>query len=148
MEINFEGKNILVSGAAGHLGEQLVKDYCQSGAATLLLIDSPEHEKDLKKIEKEYEGRTRVKTYIADFRNIEEIIKVVNQIADEGIVVDVLINNAGINIMKKANEMDEEIWDCVVDVNLKGSFFLTKEIGYKSLISQKGNVVFISSSME
>ncbi|AGX41358.1 SDR family NAD(P)-dependent oxidoreductase [Clostridium saccharobutylicum] len=145
MEINFEGKNILVSGAAGHLGEQLVKDYCQSGAATLLLIDSPEHEKDLKKIEKEYEGRTRVKTYIADFRNIEEIIKVVNQIADEGIVVDVLINNAGINIMKKANEMDEEIWDCVVDVNLKGSFFLTKEIGYKSLISQKGNVVFISS---
>ncbi|MCX7842326.1 MAG: SDR family oxidoreductase [Clostridia bacterium] len=145
MDIRFEGKNILISGATGHLGIQLAEDYCNSGAHMLLLIDSPDREKQLKEMEKRFEGRVATKTYTADFRKLEDISRAVEDINGEGIMVDILVNNAGLNILRKTNEMDEEVWDMVLDVNLKGSFFLTKLIGQASLINRRGNVVFISS---
>lgn len=145
MEIDFKGKNILISGAGGHLGRELVKAYCESGASLLVLLDSPDKKEELEEVKNKYKDMTDIKTYISDFRDIDEIKKVVSDIHNDNIVIDVLINNAGINIMKKASEIDEEIWDYVIDVNLKGSFFLTKEIAYKSLIRQQGNIVFIAS---
>ncbi|MCR4944079.1 MAG: SDR family oxidoreductase [Clostridium sp.] len=145
MEISFEGKNVLISGAAGHLGSQLVKAYCEAKASLLVLLDLTDKKRELEELKNQYKDIVDIRTYTADFRNIEDIKKVVAEINKDNIVIDILVNNAGINIIKKANEIDEEIWDRVVDTNLKGSFFLTKEIGYNSLINQKGNVIFIAS---
>lgn len=145
MDIRFDEKGILISGAAGHLGRQLVKDYCSSGAKTLVLLDTLEHKNDLLELKEEYSANAKVYVYTADFRNVEEIVQVVEDIEKKGIIIDVLINNAGINILKKPGELTEDVWDYVLDVNLKGSFFLTKEVGRMSLINRKGNVIFISS---
>ena len=145
MDITFEGKNILISGAAGFVGSQLVKDYSESDAELLLILDTPDRENELKELKKKYEGKTKIKTYTADLRKVEEIKNVADKISNEGIGVDILVNNAGVNILKKVEEMDEETWDLVVNLNLKGSFFLTKEIGTRSLVERKGNIIFISS---
>lgn len=145
MKVCFEGKNILISGATGHVGRQLAKDYYLAGAKKLLLLDCPSREKELQDMQKEFEGKVMTKTYVADFRNLEDINQVVEKVATDEIMIDVLINNAGINVLKKVSEVDEEIWDYILDVNLKGSFFLTKQIALKSLIDRQGNVIFISS---
>lgn len=145
MVIDFKDKNILISGAAGHLGKQLIDDYANSGVNTLLLIDLPKCKDVLEKIKNKYKEKINIKIYTGDIRNVNEIKVIAEEISKDKIGIDILINNAGINILKKTDDMDEEDWDWVLDVNLKGSFFLTKEIAHRSLISRKGNVIFISS---
>lgn len=145
MNIQFEGKTILISGAAGSLGTQLVQDYCESGASALILIDLEEKDEELKKIANSYGSNTKIYTYCVDLTSVEQIEKVVVAIGKDQLSIDILVNNAGINILSKATETTELIWDKVLGLNLKGSFFLTKLVGESSLIENKGNVVFVSS---
>lgn len=145
MNITFEGKTILITGATGSLGKQLVHDYYESGASVLVLLDVNEKLEDLKELESEYGNERKVFIFCADFTHIDEVQKVVTEMEENNISVDVLVNNAGINILSKTNDMDESMWDQVLDINLKGSFFLTKLVGHSSLIANKGNVLFISS---
>ena len=56
--------------------------------------------------------------------------------------MDVLVNNAGVNVLQKAVEVAEDMWDYIVDLNLKGGFFLTQQIARDSLLERKGNVGF------
>lgn len=145
MDIRFDGKKVLISGATGSLGRKLAEDYCASGAETLILMDKPECLQELESMKELLRAKTEVLIYTADLRKVDEIKEAVLQMERDIVRIDVLINNAGINILKKVSEMDEESWDLVLDINLKGSFFLTKYIGEMSLLEQKGNVVFISS---
>ncbi|SET37687.1 SDR family NAD(P)-dependent oxidoreductase [[Clostridium] polysaccharolyticum] len=145
MNINFEGKTVLISGAAGSLGSQLVHDYCSSGVGTLILLDLDEKEEELINLKKQYGSQAKVFTYCIDLTSVEQIMQVVKQIEKDELSVDILINNAGINILSKVVETSELIWDKIIDLNLKGSFFLTKAIGESSLVENKGNVIFVSS---
>lgn len=145
MRIQFEGKTILISGAAGSVGSQLVKDYCESGASELVLLDVEEKKDDLKALEQQYGGSTKIHSYCVDLTSVEEIKNAVTSIRNDQLSIDILVNNAGINILSKATDTTELIWDCILDLNLKGSFFLTKLIAETSLIANKGNVVFVSS---
>jgi 3-oxoacyl-[acyl-carrier protein] reductase len=73
-------------------------------------------------------------------RMFKEILKTFNSI-------DIIINNAGLNIDKPVIEMSEEDWDRVVDVNMKGPFLVSK-IAAKIILSQggKGNIINIGST--
>lgn len=145
MNIQFEGKTILITGAVGSLGSQLVKDYCASGSSTLVLLDTEEKKDELKQLEQQYGGNTKIHSYCVDLTSVEEIEKAVTSIRNDQLSIDILVNNAGINILSKATDTSELIWDRVLDVNLKGSFFLTKLIAEYSLIANRGNVMFVSS---
>lgn len=145
MDVNFSGKTILITGAAGFLGRVLAEEYAESKAAALLLLDQKERREQLEHIAEELGAKARVRCYTADIRSPYEIHDVVGQMTGEGFLVDILVNNAGINSLHKALEMNEVIWDTLVDTNLKGSFFMAKEVAEASLIERKGNIVFISS---
>lgn len=145
MELQFNEKTVLISGASGYLGTQLAKDYSKSNVQTLVLLDQPECKEKLEHLKEQLQGVSEIYTYTADLRNVDEIKEIVNQMEQKEIKIDILVNSAGINILKKAGEMDEKDWDWVIDVNLKGSFFLTSLVGQMSLLDRSGNVVFISS---
>lgn len=57
----------------------------------------------------------------------------------------ILVNNAGMNIRKKAHEVNEEEWDRVVDLNLKGAFFLSQAAGKVMCEQRYGRIVNIAS---
>ena len=148
LEISFCGKNVLITGAAGYLGKVLASAYCRSGAKTLLLLEVPEQKEKLEMLAAQLRQtghQPTVKTYYADLTCIQEVLSTTQQVKEEGIGVDVLVNNAGVNVLQKAVEVAEDMWDYIVDLNLKGGFFLTQQIARDSLLKRKGNVVFISS---
>ena len=145
MNIDFKGKTVLITGAGGFLGRTLVKEYVSSGVERLVLLDRKEKEEDLQNIYSMYCDQVNIKIYIINICNLEEIDSLVEYLLKKEIKIDVLVNNAGINILRKAIEMDEVSWDYVVNTNLKGSFFLTKMIAKSSLIEREGNIVFVSS---
>ena len=94
-------------------------------------------EKDLiKKIEKE---KTAI---IGNFEEIEEVSKTI--FADFG-QVDVLVNNAGITRDNLLAAMGKDDIDSVIDVNLKGTIYMTKAFVRSFIRKKKGNVINLSS---
>lgn len=145
MKVDFVGKNILITGAAGYLGRELALEYAQSQASGLALLDQEERRGALEEMRERLELTVPTRVYTADLRKPEESHRVAQRMSQEGFPVDVLVNNAGINRLVKAQEMTEEIWDSLVDTNLKGSFFLTRAVAEASLLQRGGNIVFLSS---
>ena len=86
-----------------------------------------------------------VHVYCADLVETAQIQAAAEAIRQDGFGVDVLVNIAGMNFLEKAVDVKEEVWDYLMDLNLKGSFFLTQQVAQDSLLDRGGNVIFIAS---
>jgi len=137
--INFKNKNVLITGASGGIGSELVKKFVSLEANVL---GSGTKAEKLDQIKKKYPN-IKVKRFdISEHSRIEEFIDNVS-LELEGL--DILINNAGINADNLSLRMRVEEWKKVVDVNLTSTFLLSKYAIKKMLKNKFGRVVNITS---
>jgi 2-deoxy-D-gluconate 3-dehydrogenase len=59
--------------------------------------------------------------------------------------IDVLVNNAGVQVRRRALEVSEEDWDRVLDVNLRGAFFVAQRVGRHMVARGRGKIVNVAS---
>ena len=82
----------------------------------------------------------------ADVSRVEDVIRFVQETSANWGRIDVLVNNAGINpIWKRPENVDEEDWDSIMSVNLRGAFFACREVGKLMIAQQSGRIVTITS---
>jgi len=137
--INFKNKKILITGATGGIGNQLVKKFVSLGGSVLGTGTKTEK---LDLIKKQY-PEVKVKKFdISDHSRIEEFIENVS-LELEGL--DILVNNAGINIDNLSLRMKDEEWTKVININLSSTFLLTKHSIKKMLKNKYGRIVNITS---
>ena len=137
--INFKNKNVLITGASGGIGSELVKKFVSLEANVLGCGTKAEK---LDQIKKKYPN-IKVKRFdISEHSRIEEFIDNVS-LELEGL--DILINNAGTNADNLSLRMKVEEWKKVVDVNLTSTFLLSKYAIKKMLKNKFGRVVNITS---
>jgi 2-deoxy-D-gluconate 3-dehydrogenase len=60
--------------------------------------------------------------------------------------IDMLINNAGVNVPRPAAEVSEDQWDTILDTNLKGAFFCAQDVGRSMIERGGGRIVNIASA--
>ena len=137
--INFKNKNILITGASGGIGAALVKKFVSLGANVL---GSGTKTEKLELIKKQYPN-IKVKKF--DINNHSEIEEFMDSVSLELGGLDVLINNAGINIDNLSIRMKVEEWKKVIDVNLTSTFLLSKYAIKKMLKNKFGRIVNITS---
>ena len=137
--INFKNKNILITGATGGIGNELVKKFVSLGGNVL---GSGTNSEKLDKIKKQYPNIKVKKFNIAEHLRIEEFI---DDVSLELGGLDILINNAGTNADNLSLRMKEEEWKKVIDINLTATFLLTKHAIKKMLKSKFGRIVNITS---
>ena len=137
--INFKNKKILITGATGGIGKALVKKFV-SLDGNVLATGTKTEKLDI--LKKEFPNINILKFDISDHSRIEEFIEnVTSQLTG----LDILINNAGINIDNLSLRMKENEWKNVIDFNL-GSTFLLCKYGIKKMLKNKyGRVVNITS---
>ena len=137
--INFKNKKILITGATGGIGKALVKKFI-SLEGNVLATGTKTEKLDI--LKKEFPNINILKFDISDHSKIEEFIEnVTSQLAG----LDILINNAGINMDNLSLRMKEDEWKSVIDFNL-GSTFLLCKYGIKKMLKNKyGRVVNITS---
>jgi NAD(P)-dependent dehydrogenase (short-subunit alcohol dehydrogenase family) len=80
-----------------------------------------------------------------DVRKKAEVESMVNQTLEAFGRIDILVNNAGNSSMVAIAEMEEEIWDEVVDTHLKGTFLCCRYVLPQMIKQHRGKVVSISS---
>jgi len=137
--INFKDKKILITGATGGIGNALVKKFVSLEGNVLATGTKTEK---LNALKKEFPNINILKFDISDHSKIEEFIE--NTSSQLG-GLDVLVNNAGINMDNISLRMKDEEWKKVIDVNLGATFFLCKYAIKKMLKNKYGRIVNITS---
>ncbi len=137
--INFKNKNVLITGASGGIGGELVKKFVSLEANVL---GSGTKAEKLDRIKKKYPN-IKVKRFdISEHSRIEEFI---DNVSLELGGLDILINSAGTNADNLSVRMKEDEWKKVVDVNLTSTFLLSKYAIKKMLKNKFGRIVNITS---
>ena len=137
--INFKNKNILITGASGGIGNELVKKFVSLGAN---ILGSGTKTEKLELIKKQYPNIKVKKFDIGNHSGIEEFV---DSVSLELGGLDVLINNAGINLDNLSIRMKVEEWKKVIDINLTSTFLLSKYAIKKMLKNRFGRIVNITS---
>ena len=137
--MNFKDKKILITGATGGIGNALVKKF--SDLQGTILATGTKTDK-LDEIKNKF-SKVKVKKF--DISNHDKIEDFIESASLELGGLDVLVNNAGINVDNLSLRMKDEEWKRVIDVNLNSTFLLTKYSIKKMLKTKFGRIVNITS---
>ena len=144
MNISFENKVVVITGAAGGIGKAMARRFAKDGAF-VAMCDLRGASEAADEIVKEIGGK--VKGYEFDITDREITMSTMATIATEARRIDVLINNAGINVgpdeRKHVDEFSDQWWDAILKVDLDGTYNCTKAA--ISYMSEGGNIINISS---
>ena len=137
---NLKGKNIIITGASGGIGNSIVKKLSEAGANILASGTRAEKLEELKKNFKEIKI---LRFDISQNEKIEEFIEdATNQLGGN---LDCIINNAGITQDNLAIRMSLKEWQKVIDVNLTSTFLLSKFAIKKMHKNKSGKIINITS---
>ena len=137
--ISFDNKKIIITGATGGIGNELVKKFISLKGKVLATGTNDEK---LEKLKKEYPDVEILKFDISKHSEIENFVEDASS-KIEGL--DILVNNAGITIDNLSLRMKNEEWQKVIDINLSSTFFACK-YGIKKMLKNKfGRIINITS---
>lgn len=142
--MNFAGKNVLVSGSSRGIGAVLVRAFAREGANVGINYRSSGDEARRLHEELAAAGGSSI-LLPADVSVEPDVRSMVARFEDRFGGVDILINNAGYYEDSTVWKMEEEKWDRVIDVNLKGAFLCTKHALPNMRKKGFGRIVNISS---
>ncbi|MDD6483269.1 MAG: SDR family oxidoreductase [Clostridiales bacterium] len=143
MCFDFEGKNVLITGAERGIGLEIAKGFAKCGANIIIAgIMNDEFPNAEKLIKQEGAECVCVHTDISDEVSVK---KMVNTVKEKFERIDILVNNAGINKLAPAEEMPLEVWQRIINVNFTGTFIMCREIGSIMIKQGGGNIVNIAS---
>tara|TARA_B100000579_G_C22597645_1_gene741120 strand:- start:6 stop:740 length:735 start_codon:yes stop_codon:yes gene_type:complete len=137
--INFKNKKILVTGATGGIGREIVKKFVSLDGEVLA---TGTNIKKLDLLKKEFPNIRVLNFDISTHEKIEEFIE---NVATQLSGLDILINNAGVNRDNLSLRMKDEEWKKVLDINLSSTFLMSKYAIKKMLKNKYGRIVNITS---
>ncbi|MCL1854918.1 MAG: SDR family oxidoreductase [Clostridia bacterium] len=143
MEVSFRGKNIVVTGAGNGIGKEISIMFARAGGAVYAL-DKAETSLALLRREAEAEG-LRIRTACLDVVQEEAVAGCFRMIRDEMKTIDTLVNSAGIISFVKMDGLNADMWDQVLNVNLRGSFFCSREAAAIMKKQGSGSIVNITA---
>lgn len=143
--LNLEGKTVIVTGGASGIGYATVEEFIKDGANVTVC--------DINPTAPEFKGAKEGQIlYVpTDVTSRESVKNMVAKTVETFGHLDVLVNNAGINIPRLLvdeagqYELDDSVWDKVMNVNVKGLFYCSQEAARVMLKQGYGVIVNMSS---
>ena len=138
------GKVALITGTSRGLGQHMGRALARAGAD---LVITSRHLDSLKPFQEEVEslGRRAFPVEL-DVRDYESIQRMTKAALNHYGKIDVLVNNAGLNVRKPAAEITWDDWNLVLETNLRGEFFVAQAVARDSMIPRNyGRIINIGS---
>jgi len=143
-QFSLEGKVAVVTGASRGIGRATALAFASVGADVIL---TSRKVNDLEKVAEQVrkEGR-RALVLSAHLGNMEDVNKVANTAKAAFGRIDILVNNAGTSpIFASFLESDERLWNTIMDLNLKGLYFLSQAVARLMKEQGGGNIINVAS---
>lgn len=142
--LSLQGKVAVVTGAAAGIGKAVAYRFAECNASVALIDKSESVHKECEALRKEFNGKNQqffsISSTIGSQSNAEQLAE---QVFKHFGRIDILVNNAGIFPQKGCLEITEAEWDSVLNVNLRGLFFLSTASAKK--MKDGGKIVNIGS---
>lgn len=138
-------KSVLITGSTG-LAESIIKIYARNNYNIVMTYNT--HEIEAKALEDEIKNKYNVTVLCikCDISIEDDIINLKNKVIEKFGNIDVLINNASISIDTTFEEKTKENFMKILEVNLVGTFLMSKYFGKLMYDNKKGNIINISST--
>lgn len=135
---------VLVTGGSRGIGKEVALKFAENGYN--VVINYVSEKTNVDELKKEFEEKG-VKALImkADVTDSEAIENVVKTAIEEFGAIDVLVNNAGITRDNLLMRMNEEDFDKVIEINLKGTYIVTKAVTKYMMKKRKGSIINLAS---
>jgi glucose 1-dehydrogenase len=147
-----EGKNVLVTGGTSGIGQAMAVRFAEHGANVAInYLRAPEEASETEEqvhacVMKVRQEGVRDVLVGADVSNEDEVVRMLEETISELGSIDVLVNNAGIQISRPSHELSSADFDRVLAVNLRGSFLCAREsIKHWLETESPGSIVNVSS---
>jgi NAD(P)-dependent dehydrogenase (short-subunit alcohol dehydrogenase family) len=143
---DLSGKVALVTGGSKGLGKAMARGLAEAGAD---IVISSRHENELRSaLEEILQGTGRRGCFIvADMSRREQVEKLAKTALEKMGRVDILINNAGTNKPQAIDEITDEVWNNVLEINLSSIMALTRALVPQMKGRRWGRIIHISSIM-
>jgi len=138
-------KITIISGASRGIGRAIAAQLAREEHFVMLLARNAEEIGELE-FEIDQAGGKAL-SFVADISDEGAVNEVVAQVMRDFRRIDCVINNAGVGVFKPAEEIESEDWDKVMDVNVKGSFLLTKAALPHMKAVGAGHIIGIASDV-
>jgi len=132
--MRLNGKVAIITGGARGLGAEMAQLFAKEGAKVIAA--------DMSELSFQAENVEGFKLNVTDVESCKSIF---DYAVEKYGRIDILVNNAGITRDALTPKMTDEMWDLVIDVNLKGVFNLTKYVGPYMMEQGNGSIINISS---
>ncbi len=137
-------KNVLITGGSGGIGSAVAKYYSDMGYAVLLHYNSSVDKAKLLQNQLNSNGGN-VHLFQADLTSIEQIDNMIRRILSLHKHIDVLVNNAGVSLHMQVQDTTPDMYDRVMAVNCRGSYFVSRAVIGSMLYRGSGAIVNVSS---
>ena len=137
IEVNFNGKVALVTGASSGLGARFAKILAEAGAQVVLAARRVER---LKELRAEIESNGGAAHIVAmDVTDHDSIKSAIAHAETEAGPIDILVNNSGVSSTQRLVDVTPEDYRQVMDTNLQGAFFVAQEAAKRMILRAKGD---------
>jgi len=139
-----DGKVALVTGGSRGIGRATALGFAEAGADVAIASRKlPDLEKVAEEIRKLGRKALSVAAHVG---RTEDISNLVSRVTDEFGKIDILVNNAGTSpALASSLEVDERLWDSVMNLNLKGLFFLSQAVAAVMKSHGGGRIINVAS---
>ena len=144
MKIDLSDKTILVTGANSGIGKAIAQGLLNAGAQVALHFNS--NSEGASKLKEQFSDQCEL--FQADFNNVDETIKLFEDVLSWRNTLDILINNAGTSVMNSVNLDDEtwiKNWNTIMNINLLAAGVLSKKALEHFKTKNGGRIINIAS---
>jgi 3-oxoacyl-[acyl-carrier protein] reductase len=142
--MKFKDKVAIITGASSGIGSEIAIQFAKEGA--IVIINYSNSSEGAEKVKQEIEeiGGKAI-TFKCDVANYNDVEKMIEKIIEDYSKIDILVNNSGITRDNLLMRMEEEDFDKVIDINLKGTFNTIKCVSRHMIRAKKGKIINMAS---
>lgn len=141
---SLEGKVALITGGSRGIGRAIALAFAEAGANIAVCSRNLP---DLEKVVEEIRQRDRQGLAVqANITSKSDVDNLVERTVQEYGTIDILVNNAAMNILAPLLDLREDGWDKIMNTDLKGYYLVSQAVGRLMVEKKKGNIISIAST--